>query len=306
MLDDRGHHRYAGRHPRRRHAVRGLPRAGRDGRGGRLPGRRPWCPLPTTSRSRRRPCSAARSSPASAPPATPPTSQPGDAVLVIGLGGVGPLGGARALAWPGPSRIIAVDVSRRPRSRWPAPPVRPTSCVAAPDLAKQVRALTEGRGADRALECVGSAATIRHAWTAVRRGGTCVVVGVGPEGPAGDASTRSSCSTSRAPWSAASTATATPPRHPGLVDHVAAGRLDLGRWSPTGSAWPTYPPPSSGCDAARAAARSSSSAEIRGWLRLTGLLGGGRYDGAVRPLLGRYAQLVVRVGVGVRPGRSSS
>jgi S-(hydroxymethyl)glutathione dehydrogenase/alcohol dehydrogenase len=28
---------------------------------------------------------------------------------------------------------------------------------------------------------VGSATTIRQAWTAVRRGGTCVVVGVGPK-----------------------------------------------------------------------------------------------------------------------------
>ena len=104
---------------------------------------------------------------------------PGDSVLVIGLGGVGlaAVTGAR-LADAG--RIIAVDVSgaKEPLARTAG---ATDFLVASPDLAKQVRALTEGRGADQALECVGSATTIRQAWTACRRGGTCVVVGVGPK-----------------------------------------------------------------------------------------------------------------------------
>jgi S-(hydroxymethyl)glutathione dehydrogenase / alcohol dehydrogenase len=105
--------------------------------------------------------------------------QPGQSVLVVGLGGVGlsAVMGAR-LAQAG--RIIAVDVSesKEPLARTAG---ATDFLLASPDLAKQVRALTEGRGADTALECVGSAATIRQAWTAVRRGGICVVVGVGPK-----------------------------------------------------------------------------------------------------------------------------
>jgi S-(hydroxymethyl)glutathione dehydrogenase/alcohol dehydrogenase len=104
---------------------------------------------------------------------------PGDSVLVIGLGGVGlsAIAGARLA---GADQIIAVDVSdaKEPLARAAG---ATDFLVSSPDLAKQVRALTGGRGADQALECVGSAVTIRQAWTAVRRGGTCVVVGVGPK-----------------------------------------------------------------------------------------------------------------------------
>jgi S-(hydroxymethyl)glutathione dehydrogenase/alcohol dehydrogenase len=104
--------------------------------------------------------------------------QQGDAVLVIGLGGVG-LSAVAGARLAGAGRIIAVDVSesKEPLARTAG---ATDFLLASPDLAKQVRALTAGRGADRALECVGSATTIRQAWTAVRRGGTCVVVGVGP------------------------------------------------------------------------------------------------------------------------------
>jgi S-(hydroxymethyl)glutathione dehydrogenase/alcohol dehydrogenase len=51
--------------------------------------------------------------------------------------------------------------------------------VAGDDLAKQIRARTEGRGADVAIECVGAGTTIRQAWSSTRRGGRAVVVGIG-------------------------------------------------------------------------------------------------------------------------------
>ena len=51
--------------------------------------------------------------------------------------------------------------------------------VSSSTVGKQVRAATGGRGVDHAFECIGSAATIRTAWGATRRGGQCVVVGVG-------------------------------------------------------------------------------------------------------------------------------
>ena len=105
--------------------------------------------------------------------------QPGDSVLVIGLGGVG-LSAVTGARLAGAGRIIAVDVSDAKEAL--ARTAGATDfLVASPDMAKQVRALTDGRGADQALECVGSAATIRQAWSACRRGGTCVVVGVGPK-----------------------------------------------------------------------------------------------------------------------------
>ena len=105
--------------------------------------------------------------------------QRGESVLVIGLGGVG-LCAVLGARLAGASRIIAVDTS--PSKEALARTMGATDFLeAAPDLPKQVRALTDGRGADRALECVGQASTIRTAWTSVRRGGTCVVVGLGPK-----------------------------------------------------------------------------------------------------------------------------
>jgi S-(hydroxymethyl)glutathione dehydrogenase/alcohol dehydrogenase len=103
--------------------------------------------------------------------------QPGESVIVIGLGGVGlsALQGAR-LADAG--TIIAVDVSDSKEAvarRCGATDF----LVAADDLGKQVRRLTEGRGADVAVECVGRGTTIRQAWSATRRGGRTVVVGIG-------------------------------------------------------------------------------------------------------------------------------
>ena len=51
--------------------------------------------------------------------------------------------------------------------------------VADDELSKSVRALTGGRGADVAFECVGRSGTIRTAWRSTRRGGQVTVVGIG-------------------------------------------------------------------------------------------------------------------------------
>lgn len=101
----------------------------------------------------------------------------GQSVLVIGLGGIGlsTVMGAR-LARAG--TIIAVD--RGTEKKRLAEKAGATHYLEAdPKLARQVRALTEGRGADHAFECVGRAELIRTAWQSVRRGGQCTVVGVG-------------------------------------------------------------------------------------------------------------------------------
>ena len=103
--------------------------------------------------------------------------QPGESVLVIGLGGIG-LSAVQGARLAGAATIIAVDVAADKEDL--ALRCGATSfLVAAKDLAKQVRGLTERRGADVAIECVGRGSTIRQAWASTRRGGRAVVVGIG-------------------------------------------------------------------------------------------------------------------------------
>jgi S-(hydroxymethyl)glutathione dehydrogenase/alcohol dehydrogenase len=101
----------------------------------------------------------------------------GDSVLVLGLGGIGlsAVAGAR-IAGAGP--IIAADVAADKEHL--ARTMGATHFLLSDEnLPKRVRALTEGRGADHTFECVGASPTIRLAWKAARRGGNCMVVGVG-------------------------------------------------------------------------------------------------------------------------------
>ncbi|MET7418442.1 Zn-dependent alcohol dehydrogenase [Dactylosporangium sp. NPDC005555] len=102
---------------------------------------------------------------------------PGQSVAVIGLGGVGlaALQGARIA---GASTVIAVDAS--PAKEELALSLGATHFLSpGRSLAKEVRALTSGRGADHAIECVGRATTIRAAWSVTRRGGRATVLGLG-------------------------------------------------------------------------------------------------------------------------------
>lgn len=104
--------------------------------------------------------------------------RPGESVVVIGLGGVG-LCAVQGARLAGADPIIAVDPA--PDKAELALSLGATDALTpGPALAKQVRALTGGRGADHAFECVGRAETIRAAWSATRRGGRATVVGLGP------------------------------------------------------------------------------------------------------------------------------
>ncbi|GAA2886307.1 alcohol dehydrogenase [Actinoplanes cyaneus] len=103
--------------------------------------------------------------------------QPGESVLVIGLGGVG-LSVVAAARAAGAGQVIAVDVSEAKKGLAEA--AGATDFVVSSDaLSKDIRVRTEGRGADHAIECVGRASTIRAAWRATRRGGQVTVVGMG-------------------------------------------------------------------------------------------------------------------------------
>jgi S-(hydroxymethyl)glutathione dehydrogenase / alcohol dehydrogenase len=103
---------------------------------------------------------------------------PGSAVAVFGVGGVG-LNVLQAAALAGAETVVAVDVSA-PRLAL-ARTLGATHAVdaSAQDPAAAIRELTQGRGADFAFEAVGRKQSIEAAYAAIRRGGTCVVIGIG-------------------------------------------------------------------------------------------------------------------------------
>jgi S-(hydroxymethyl)glutathione dehydrogenase / alcohol dehydrogenase len=120
--------------------------------------------------------------------------QPGESVVVFGLGGVG-LAVVQSARIAGAGPIIAVDVRSEKEKLArrlgatdflvadPPPPTHGNAADgmaanAKPAVPRQVRELT-GDGADHAIECVGRAATIRAAWSSTRRGGSTTVVGIG-------------------------------------------------------------------------------------------------------------------------------
>ena len=103
-------------------------------------------------------------------------TQPGETVVVLGLGGVG-LSAVQGARIAKAGRVIAVDRSEN-KLELALSLGATDAVVAADDMPKQVRSLTSGRGADVALDCVGTPDTIRAAWAATRRGGRCVLVGI--------------------------------------------------------------------------------------------------------------------------------
>lgn len=103
--------------------------------------------------------------------------QPGDAVAVIGCGGVGQfvVQGARIA---GAGIIVAVDPNADKREFAIA--VGATHAIDPSDGGQRdaLRALTGGRGVDVAFEVVGRPELVRGAFDATRSGGTTVIVGM--------------------------------------------------------------------------------------------------------------------------------
>jgi len=109
-------------------------------------------------------------------------TQPGESVAIFGVGGVGSAAiiGARIV---NASVIIAVDIV--PEKLEHARELGATHTVDARsgDATAQVRALTEGRGVDVAIEAAGRPQTIEAAFASVRDGGgRCVIAGNVPVG----------------------------------------------------------------------------------------------------------------------------
>ena len=152
--------------------------------------------------------------------------RPGESVVVFGLGGVG-LSALQGARLAGADPIVAVDPAE---GRWELARELGATEVLPPgrELARAVRALTGGRGADHAIECVGRGETIRAAWSVTRRGGRATVVGMGPPTDEGRFTAL------EVPWFARTLSgcmygSSDPAVDvPMLVEHVRAGRLDLG------------------------------------------------------------------------------
>ena len=106
--------------------------------------------------------------------------QPGQTVAVFGVGGVGAaaLLGARLA---GASQVFAIDPSASRREAalgWGAT----AALDASSDVAAEIRARTDGRGADVNVEAVGVPAVQETAYDAARPGGRIVLAGLAPVG----------------------------------------------------------------------------------------------------------------------------
>jgi NDMA-dependent alcohol dehydrogenase len=105
--------------------------------------------------------------------------QVGDTVIVMGVGGVG-MNAVQGAAHAGASHVIAVDPV--PFKREMAEKLGATHSFDDFDEAAELaRSVTNGQGADSAIVTVGvtTAEHVGQAFSAVRKGGTCVVTGIG-------------------------------------------------------------------------------------------------------------------------------
>lgn len=104
--------------------------------------------------------------------------RPGQAVVVIGCGGVG-LSAINAAAIAGAGRVIAVDLQAEKEEL--ARHFGATDFVSARGIEAVglIRELTRG-GADFAVEAVGHSSTVEQAFQMIRRGGTAIVLGMMP------------------------------------------------------------------------------------------------------------------------------
>jgi S-(hydroxymethyl)glutathione dehydrogenase/alcohol dehydrogenase len=103
----------------------------------------------------------------------------GDTVIVMGVGGVG-INAVQGAVHAGASHVIAVDPV--PFKREMAEKLGATHSFADFDEAAELgRSLTNGQGADSSIVTVGVTKPehVAQAFSAIRKGGTCVVTGIG-------------------------------------------------------------------------------------------------------------------------------
>jgi len=101
---------------------------------------------------------------------------PADTAVVIGAGMIGLLV-VQALRMAGVARIVAADLSAARLALARELGATATCHSGTDDLVAEVNRLTGGRGADLAFEAVGLTPTVNLALSALRRGGSAVLVG---------------------------------------------------------------------------------------------------------------------------------
>ena len=107
--------------------------------------------------------------------------RPGDAVVIIGTGGVG-LNSVQGAQLSGAHPIIALDLAEDKLEAAKAFGATHGLSPLDNDLPGAVRDLTDGRGADYVFVTVGSTKAIEQGLTLLRPGGSLVIVGMPPSG----------------------------------------------------------------------------------------------------------------------------
>ena len=151
----------------------------------------------------------------------------GESVCVLGCGGVG-LSVIQGAKLVGADPIIAIDKNAAKLEL--AAQFGATHAIAAGgDLLKDVRAITGGRGADYAFECVGVPLLQEIALGAVRPGGTLVLAGLSPMGSGTNLPGAVIVRQEKVVKGSYYGTTSARRDFPMLLDLYAAGRLDLGK-----------------------------------------------------------------------------
>ncbi len=100
----------------------------------------------------------------------------GDTALVVGAGMIGLLT-VQALRAAGCGRIVSVDLEDDRLALARANGADETINSRSADVPKLIREMTDGRGADVALEAVGATPTVRMSIDSVRKGGAVTLIG---------------------------------------------------------------------------------------------------------------------------------
>ncbi|MDH3943684.1 MAG: Zn-dependent alcohol dehydrogenase [Anaerolineae bacterium] len=106
--------------------------------------------------------------------------EPGSFVAVFGAGGVG-LSSVMGAKLAQAERIIAVDVMES-KLKLAQDFGATDTLLASEETHKEIKALTDGRGADYVFEAIGNPAVQEQALKALRPGGTLVLEGIAPMG----------------------------------------------------------------------------------------------------------------------------
>jgi len=107
--------------------------------------------------------------------------RPGETIAIFGAGGVG-LSAVMGARLAGAAAIVAVDPFAFRRETALELGATHALDPGSEELPATLRDLTEGRGADAAIDSAGAPGVLAQAYAGVRRGGTVVAVGLPPEG----------------------------------------------------------------------------------------------------------------------------